>query len=819
MPNSNVNLLNQMTNEITKIGIVNKKLVLDKFSRYDSQDGGLREQIASSPLMSPLTKRNWKKILSYKFLEKTLAELNFSANVLEELLNYPHLEEVTVEEWRTLSKHEPQLVDLIMDENLKVPFDWLLPLAVQSAKMEGEFIANYKTIDAFMKLNGLPESNDRQLKDHYITREVLSLVTEYQVSYRLFSHLSSIYKYDRSGQDFVHTSALLKAHGNAIHSGNDLYRFNDGVQKIAKHLSDEKMLQLQEKLGTEFVTVVMDIGENVKIELNEKAVNHLFHKEGDAIEVLFHPYGDLVKEIMKSADKRPVSYSFGHRLSDSTKERILAFSQYLAINKKKGFFRLLEESNFDIGQVVSDSMLVDPRFYNLVNVNTLNEKALTRIASSTISNKQINKLSEPITFQEFEFLNEAGNFHVDMHALIGDMKVDERLRLLSMLPRITYKSTYLLPYEEFLQLVLASLKEKGFQSYSEWMKQKEVSLKGALFLHLFNEEWSSVLEDVKSDQDVEILLSYHLVEGETLLQMKKRLYDQLPLIVDFKEFLGASNSFIQTNLASFYHFYEKELMYAVMQYKEHLDEKQQVNLKLLCKAEIAGKLKDVKFRDEDFEKEIGIHTPQKVRETWKDDFSSIGKRFTFEESSDFYDLLNVGVIPTGTCQSWKDGSFRQCLLSIFDLNKKVVLVKQGEKVVGRAIIRLTKMKEKTNAKSSLEFIDIENESSLDSSIVHDGPNEKIVMFLERFYTTHTGTARKQMELGVIALTEQKAKDMNVELLYARTYAEEKSNAENVTLPIYISRSKNGNQYLDSLGGEANEESGGKYHNASVLRLT
>lgn len=814
---SSLNLLDQFQQHIEHIGIMNDRILPTKYD-INSNTGELREQVVSSFVNATLTVPNWKKVCSSIHLERQLASLIFSEHILNYLLDYAHENEVTENEWVLLSKHDSKLAEYRDTHGEDIDSEWFLPIALQALKMEGDFVEVMESIQTRFKAHNLPERYRPHLKNHYVTKKILSLVEEKQISYNLFSTLAKIYEEDQEEQKFDQVCELLVSYPNSLLKAHDLDLFYLGLQKVSKHLTNEQMGQLQTKLGDSFADVLVEIGDKVKVELNEKAVNHLFHKEGSAVEVLFHPYGDIVRETMIKVEGRFERSGFRREKDYEGIRKVTKFVQYLAMNKKKAFFRLLENANLELSQIPTYSVLINERFYNLVNVNTLNLEAMLRLKGTKLAPSQFEGMEDQMTFQEFELLNEASRLHADMFPLLNDLKVDHKLRVLAMLPNVDYAAEYLDTYEEFKKILLDSMSDQQFSGYTELMKTYNVSKKGALFIHLYSNRWKTVIADIQSDQDIELLMKYEINGKETLLEMKERLYKDLPLITQFKEFLGASEAFLKVNRNNFYRFYERNLMKAVLSYKGCLDINQINNLRLLCKAEIADKLKDVKFRDEDFAKEIGTTPSYDIREGWKKDFSINNKRFTIEESNDFYDLINFGVIPTHTCQAWDTGSYRHCLLSIFDLNKKIIVVKQGEQVVGRAIIRLTKTKLKKKGNNRLEFVDIEKDLLIDAPSDLDHSDEKIVMFLERFYTTHTGDARKQMIKGVFALAEEKTKDMNIELLYAKTYNADKPYVEEVNLPIYISRSKNGKQYLDSLGGEANEESGGKYYDASVLRL-
>ena len=50
--------------------------------------------------------------------------------------------------------------------------------------------------------------------------------------------------------------------------------------------------------------------------------------------------------------------------------------------------------------------------------------------------------------------------------------------------------------------------------------------------------------------------------------------------------------------------------------------------------------------------------------------------FGVEEVDDYYSTLRLGTLPYHTCLSYVDGQRRDCLLSGYDSNKKILLAKK-----------------------------------------------------------------------------------------------------------------------------------------------
>lgn len=159
------------------------------------------------------------------------------------------------------------------------------------------------------------------------------------------------------------------------------------------------------------------------------------------------------------------------------------------------------------------------------------------------------------------------------------------------------------------------------------------------------------------------------------------------------------------------------------------------------------------------------------------------------------DLSNVDL-------AYATGSQRECLLAAFDSNKKIILVKKDETVVARACLRLTKGAFQKPPAIDFSFADLSQENTATGK---SAAGEKAVLFLESVYTSRLNDIEKEevMKLAV-SLTTQKAAELGVVAVLARKYLGCYERDEYVLAPfyVYISKSKNGWQYLDSLGGAA-----------------
>ena len=116
----------------------------------------------------------------------------------------------------------------------------------------------------------------------------------------------------------------------------------------------------------------------------------------------------------------------------------------------------------------------------------------------------------------------------------------------------------------------------------------------------------------------------------------------------------------------------------------------------------------------------------------------------------------------------------------------------------------------------LSFADLAGENTTERGRI---VSEKLVLFLERIYTTGINDDEQQvvMEMAV-ALATQKAAELGAVSVLARRYVNCYARDQYVSSPfyVYISKFKNGQQYLDSLGGAATTSRKEKYVEGAFL---
>ncbi len=158
--------------------------------------------------------------------------------------------------------------------------------------------------------------------------------------------------------------------------------------------------------------------------------------------------------------------------------------------------------------------------------------------------------------------------------------------------------------------------------------------------------------------------------------------------------------------------------------------------------------------------------------------------------------------------------YKACLLSCFDANKKVLYGSYNGQLAFRAIIRLTKgaFSKMPVEKQRLQFADILEEEMTECR--EGNQQEYLTLFLERPYFKGISEEKeKEVVLAAVEMLLRKAKQLHAELVVSNSYKRfglEEKKFIRAKYYMYISASKNGKQYLDSLGGMAEVSSEGSY---------
>lgn len=525
-------------------------------------------------------------------------------------------------------------------------------------------------------------------------------------------------------------------------------------------------------------------------------------------------------------------YHIFNTIQDSDFAYLRVFIKKCIMNKKKAFIRLVSE-NLDAYRMFSESnILFKERFVNIVNLNTLNESNLESL-SKMYDEEKLNRMKEDITltFKEFEYLyQQKETIDMEIFYELMDLSVDERLRACRELPSLKPLLDSF-EYDDLVQKVVRLLRVKPMK---KWLADKDIHVKNAndiqrLFVILVPEKFEKFQSEIQTGADIEFIIkNQSLLRYAENLDQAKAIYISEDDDCQFMlEDIGLSQKFIKANQSNIVSFCERGLAHVYRTIHKHrkMSEAQLVNLRLITKAELAGKLEEIKFVDEDFELEIGLAISDKAKSEWKHNRSLTAKGFTIQEAYDYETTIRIGENPVRSCLHWDNGMYSRCLLSHFDTNKKIMIAKDSkDRIAARASLRLTKgldkyIEVKNEFKAnSLSFKDIDGEE-INAETRKEEVKEELILFLEKCYTSLDGSQARVVNAKFIQLAQEKARELGAKLVVADDYSDEiryDANLVRKDYYIFISYSKNGYQYLDSLTGQATESNEGHYRRANVF---
>lgn len=486
----------------------------------------------------------------------------------------------------------------------------------------------------------------------------------------------------------------------------------------------------------------------------------------------------------------------------ANEENLMELVYEAIVGHKKSFLRLMEYDLDLFLQIPYESILFVKDFRKLLNLNTLQKKDILTLLRKdnegswlyTYNTMEFHGLSRTYTFQELLAVCVQPEWIRKTYAGM-DMRVDEKLRRIRQLFRFGS-----LKGDRNPAAIAAALSNESFEDYCARRGIRDAS-KSDLFLLMeleqTDERVSSVANTARTGQDVRTILRNRKPElFEMGLDAFKKAFTDLDTDSSWlkeqieipKEHMDAFTSFCLDGNASIVH-----------DYYESNRGQQAANVLLIAKATIYGLLDEVKYKD--LHKEIGYPITPEQENTWKENITLMDGKIKTGEYTDFVSCMNIGVLPERTCMNYRDGAYNECLLSTFDANKKVIYVMEENEIIGRAILRLTKLSDEGN--KDLHFEDVSEETPKNK--------ENLVVFLEKCYKNgFSGKKAAMIYRKLYDLAKKKAELLGTELVLADDYKNvaERNGFEKKRSYLYVSESKNGKQYLDSLGG--NCESGGYY---------
>lgn len=512
---------------------------------------------------------------------------------------------------------------------------------------------------------------------------------------------------------------------------------------------------------------------------------------------------------------------FDDNWNDGRKEELVI---YAVTHRKKTFLSLIRNNPDIFRSLPSYSLLFQKSFYSgVVNINTLNVKNLKQCRNIKYYPEDVLKLlsAKVYTFEEVFVLRELPLEYAALYAALQNERVDDRLKVIREL--IKRKC---LQKDMDISALAAKL---SLNPLSEWMQTE--------FSHI---------KDLDAGVAMKLLQNFdkirHLIKGIKVVSEARYVADNAEAFSQYADMdsvrsdtlekdqewlqlsdaFGFDSRFVQDNKERIMTFIYEDGAHIMWTYYTNVPHKKE-ELRRLVSAELMGRFKELKYHSNDLENELDYPITEAAKCIWmKNLYEEKGSLRVWEEDR-LLPVMKMGEMPDHTCLSYVDGVYNRCLLASHDSNKKVLYVSWNGNIVMRAAIRLTKgMYGDANRKSShmqpqLEFVDLTQKEATGNALKINS-KELLVLFLERHYESGLpqNMAGEIMDM-VFRLMKRKAAQLGACLVMSIGYRiwqpEEMACSD---FSMYISKSKAGEQYLDSLDGSNTVEKEGSYKKSKFL---
>lgn len=604
-----------------------------------------------------------------------------------------------------------------------------------------------------------------------------------------------------------------------------------GLRKILRLLYDryiEENLCIAEyaciaEAPEEYLRGLTDLTERLSPNAAARFLNH-WQRDGCPV----HALNQMVRRMAQHPDtdweNAFQSYSGYVNLISGVKFRNLDFASvpqhledillYAMAHKKTRFVRLVDENPEAFLLLPRYSFLLqEPLYREHLNLNELTPKDLADCAWMRRPKLEAEHLApgRRYTFPELRALYGVQKPYIDFYHALESENQDYRLRVF----REVCKQNALdgIPGDDIAALAgLLSNKPLSVWKQERFGHIGGLTASDTARLLVSLDGVQRLLPDMRTRNDAMLALRSldSLERFATLDELKehlteldadwRRLAQAMSLTVEFqKQYKDSIVAFLSQGGAA-----------VALEFLPCLDDAHREAFLRVVKAELMGRLREVKYHDGDLRRELDMDIPSRVGSRWPENLAVAGGGIEANEYDGFFDTMLLGQRPQRTCLSYSDGMYRRCLLSAFDSNKKILYACQDGRIVGRAFLRLTKCRKTSAESSGLSFVDLEAGEPDRPERAKDA--EQIALFLERPYISGVGPeARAQVLDRLIDLAQHKAEELGVRLVLSYDYSDAKPQGFTRTrLHIYISKSKGGAQYLDSLDGEATVTKEGSY---------
>ena len=500
----------------------------------------------------------------------------------------------------------------------------------------------------------------------------------------------------------------------------------------------------------------------------------------------------------------------------------LPLLSYALAKQQKAFLHLVREHIEDFLQLSDGAMLFHPGFFQHLHLNSLTHKHLLSCLNqpNRVFPESMDMLGQQIyTFEEMRLLYTSEPVYASLYSKLTIPRTDDRLIVLRQLIKRRLIPTAC-PQDKLAALA-DRLSEKPL---NRWMEQdlahvQDLQPRQAVLLLMEYKDARRFLPDMASATEV----AFYLNNQEPLAaydSWSTAMKDIRELDQDWQVLqkeLELDELFIQEHQQHIQHFLLNNGAHIARVYAPALGCEPEGFYRIL-RAQLMGNYHTLKYFADDLSIEIAHPITDEQKQTWMRNTEVQRAGLIAHETDDFFSIMQVGEIPQHTCLSYINGSHRDCLLSTFDSNKKILYATMDGKPIARAMLRLTKGNRNVihnPNRRHLEFADLRS----DLSVPRDTDGEEMVLFLERSYISGIDARMENVVNRLfITLAEKKAEELGVLLVLSHHYVHAVSGMgyASMNYALYISQSKAGYQYLDSLGGQCSTRNECSYTNNLFL---
>lgn len=499
---------------------------------------------------------------------------------------------------------------------------------------------------------------------------------------------------------------------------------------------------------------------------------------------------------------------------------------YAITHNKKHFIRLIDEHADQFLRLSIYSILFHkPLYHNHFNLNELTEKDLKDCGWMTIEGLPESMLANDrqYTFAELKLLYNMPDAYAVLYRKLSAPRLDDRIKVLRQLRKRNV--LHEINREEDLIALARMLDQKPLANWrqEELGHIRDIRAEEAAQLLIHLDKLRPLLPGIQCQTDVMLVLRSldHIDRFDSVDALKANLLEVDQDWQTLASTMELSPDFMSKYQENTIKFLCRDGAGIAKRYLYDLDAELRPAFHCVVKAELMGQFSDLKYHTGDLEQELDYPLSAQTKVEWMRNLSLSEGSTQIWERDDFFSTMLLGTQPQETCLSYRGGIYGSCLLACFDSNKKVLYAEKDGRIVGRACIRLTKCCLKADLKNQKEpsnkftFVDLEA-ASCPLEERHRG--EQLTLFLEHpYYSGLNPQDKLQAETLFIKLVQQKAEMLGALLVLSMDYRVTASEAfAQTSLHLYISASKAGGQYLDSLGGMAEISSEGSYKRNSFL---